>query len=258
MRFHNRAIAYNNIRKSDSRLTNVLVDLANLKKGDVVADIGAGTGNYSIEFHRLGYNLIAVEPETDMWEQCNNKEIEWVKSTAEEMDLSNRTVDAAFVINAIHHFSNLERALQAMFRIIKSGTLLIFTLDPVIARQHWLYDYWPSIRQYHEEHYVCIEQLMEALEHLFASRVDSTVFEIPHDYKDVFSLAAWKTPRVLLDKKTRAAMSVFNYITQNDEENGVAKLRNDLTGEWEKKYSDILKKDSLDVGCRILRVKKEV
>jgi len=236
-----------------------LVGLSDLKKGDVVADIGAGTGNYSIEFHRRGYNVIAVEPEADMWEQCNNKEIEWVKSTVEEMELSNRTVDAAIAINAIHHFSNLKRALQAIFRIIKSGPLLIFTLDPAVARQTWLYDYWPSIGQYHNEHYISIEQLMLTLGQVFSSRVDSTVFEIPHDYKDVFSLAAWKSPHILLDRNSRAAMSAFNYITPNDEENGVAKLRNDLLdGNWEKKYSDILEKDSLDVGCRILCVKKEI
>jgi ubiquinone/menaquinone biosynthesis C-methylase UbiE len=38
---------YNSTRQSDKRIVNKLISLLNLPIGSTIADIGAGTGNYS-------------------------------------------------------------------------------------------------------------------------------------------------------------------------------------------------------------------
>ena len=62
MDFSRRASKYKQYRKGDIRLTNHIERILNIQLGSTIADIGAGTGNYTIQLMQKGYNLFAIEP----------------------------------------------------------------------------------------------------------------------------------------------------------------------------------------------------
>jgi len=248
---------YKTVRKPDNRLTNKVVDLLGLPKGSSIADIGAGIGNYSIELYNYGYEVFAIEPSDAMMAQCENTSIKWIKSYAEEIELPNEIVDGAIVINAIHHFYNVEKAIAEIYRIMKSGTLLIFTFDPIILKKVWLYDYWDSLHDYADKVYSPIAKLVSYIESIFKNKVEEIVFKLPHDFKDMFFTSIWRNPFLLMDENVRQANSTYTSMENEYAENGLKRLHEELSnGIWANKYSSILTLSSYDVGCRILRCKK--
>lgn len=257
MQFEKRAVEYKKYRKPDERLTRQLIELLDLKKGDKIADIGAGTGNYSLELRNNGFDVYAVEPCRAMRSQCFDSMLKWVSSYADDIDLPNSSVDGAIIINAIHHFENLEKSLEEIYRILDAGTLLILTFDPAVARNNWMFEYWPQLIRYEDTTYLELQSLKNKVNNIFNNKCEEYVFEIPHDFKDIFSAATWKRPQLLLEKDIRKGMSIFSYLDEEDINIGVNWLSDDLSnGNWEKKYCQLLNKDKLDVGCRIIRILK--
>lgn len=61
---------YNSNRSADSSVTPIIKELLGLTEGSIVADIGAGTGNYSNALADLGYRIKAVEPSEEMRKQA--------------------------------------------------------------------------------------------------------------------------------------------------------------------------------------------
>ena len=61
---------YSKTRVPDIRIVNKLIDLLNLPKGNIIADIGAGTGGYSIELANQGFLVNAIEPSVVMQKQA--------------------------------------------------------------------------------------------------------------------------------------------------------------------------------------------
>ena len=257
MNFEKDAQLYKTVRKSDSRLTNKLVNLLELPKGSVVADIGAGIGNYSVELHNCGYKVIAIEPCHAMVSQCENTNIKWIKSYAEQIELPNAIADGAIVINAIHHFHNVEKAIVEIYRIMKSGTLLIFTFDPKVLKKVWLYDYWEILLDYADKMYLPIADIVLCIESIFNNKVEEIVFELPSDFKDAFFTSFWRNPFLLLNENARQGNSTYTSMENEYAENGLKKMYDELlNGIWADKYSSILNLSSYDVGCRLLRCKK--
>jgi ubiquinone/menaquinone biosynthesis C-methylase UbiE len=61
---------YNFYRKADHRLLKMLIELLGLPVGSVVADIGAGTGNYTNGLAEYGYKMKAIELSEEMRSQA--------------------------------------------------------------------------------------------------------------------------------------------------------------------------------------------
>lgn len=255
MDFTNRAKVYNIYRKADYRLTNKIIELLSLEKDSIIADIGAGTGNYSLEIRNQGYNVIAIEPSRQMIEECVDKNLVYINSPAEHIALDDNTIDGAIIINAIHHFKDIYRSLHEIRRIIKSGMLLIFTFDPKICSKLWLYDYWPYSRMYLNKFYMDINTLKDIISQICETKVEEIAFDIPIDFEDTFSSALWGRPDLLLENKRRLTMSLFNFMEPTQMKEGIEKLRKDLTlGIWQKKYTHLVNAQFYDVGCRFLKL----
>jgi SAM-dependent methyltransferase len=58
--------SYSKFRVPDPRIVDSVVNLLRLEPGSLVADIGAGTGNYSRAIADRGFFLYAVEPSSVM------------------------------------------------------------------------------------------------------------------------------------------------------------------------------------------------
>ncbi len=60
---------YNQTRQPDYRIIRQLISLLDLPQRSTIADVGAGTGNYSNAIADQGYQVIAIEPSQVMQSQ---------------------------------------------------------------------------------------------------------------------------------------------------------------------------------------------
>lgn len=105
-----------------------VVERGSLRRGSVVVDLAAGTGQLSRRFAPLGVEVIGVEPAANMrvvlHERLPALRIE--DGTAEAMPFAGRSVDAIVVGNAFHHFER-EPAFAEIHRVLRSrGVLGLF------------------------------------------------------------------------------------------------------------------------------------
>ncbi len=99
-----------------------------LKEGDLIADIGSGTGISSALFLKRGYRVTGVEPNREMREKSvallgDNPGFSAVDGTAENTQLPDSSVDAIIAGQAFHWFDR-DKAKQEFCRILKPGGIV--------------------------------------------------------------------------------------------------------------------------------------
>jgi ubiquinone/menaquinone biosynthesis C-methylase UbiE len=245
---------YSKYRQADSRIVDEIVNLLSLETGSVIADVGAGTGNYSRALGDRGFFVQAVEPSFIMRQQAKEHfNVNWLAGCAEELPLATASVDAVVCILASHHFSDLKGAIAQMHRATKDGIILFLTFDPQASKDFWLLDYFPIFKEYDRKLFKPIERVIKLFENLTPRRVEISPLKLPHDLTDMFLAAGWKRPEIYLDPEVRAGMSAFALSDKSAIEKGIALLQNDLnSGLWETNYGEIKSFNSIDVGYRFL------
>lgn len=91
-----------------------------------ILDVGAGTGKLTRGLVALGFEVLAVEPGAPMLEQLRRAvpRAEAHVGPAEQIPISDRSVDAAFSAQAYHWFDR-ERAVPELHRVIRAGGGLV-------------------------------------------------------------------------------------------------------------------------------------
>ena len=99
-------INYNQTRKADTYLTEQLLNLLNPKPNGQYLDIGCGTGNYTHEFQKRGFQFIGIDPSMEMLKQAKlkNPKVVWHIGTAEQTGLTDNAVDGIIGSLTIHHW----------------------------------------------------------------------------------------------------------------------------------------------------------
>ncbi len=241
-------------RRADKRIVRYLIEYLNIPKGSMIADIGAGSGNYSNALADHGYSVKAIEPSDMMKSQSvKDEKVEWITGIAENIPLTNATVDAVVSIMASHHFTSLPGALFEMNRICPDGPIVWFTFDPREAESPWIADYFPGIWADAMRIFPPINELKS----LFSKATGKTVmvhsFKLPPDLDDKFLAAYWREPSAYLNEDARQAMSGFAVADPIQVGHGIEKLKNDLAdGAWSQKYGYVLDFDEIDWGYRFI------
>ncbi|MDM9384033.1 class I SAM-dependent methyltransferase [Chlorogloeopsis sp. ULAP01] len=244
---------YSQTRIPDVRIIDKLIDLLNLPKGSVIADIGAGTGGYSLALANQGFFVHAVEPSVVMQKQAvEHLQVKWFTGYAENLPLPDKSVDAVVSILAIHHFTHLEKAFQEMYRVIRDGTIVLLTFDIRFAQKIWLYDYFPFLWE-DALRFLPLSEQINFIQNNTKRCVEVIPFLLPHDLSDLFAAAAWRKPELYLQPEVRAGISSFALANQDLVEQGVQLLKADLSsGEWTKIYGDIHNLTEIDLGYRFI------
>jgi ubiquinone/menaquinone biosynthesis C-methylase UbiE len=102
----------------------------------VIADIGAGTGKFTMEMAARGYSMFAVEPNADMRRQlaitlAPFPNVRIVNGIAEATKLPDRSVDMITVAHSLHWF-DLDMFHVECQRIAKPGSwiIVIYNITP--------------------------------------------------------------------------------------------------------------------------------
>ncbi len=106
--------------------------VADVQKGGISADIGAGTGFITEALLNHGLKVIAVDNSEDMLEQMKKKfgsasDIDYRLGESEKLPIDDETVDYAMANMVLHHVENPYTAIEEMVRILKPGGKLVIT-----------------------------------------------------------------------------------------------------------------------------------
>ena len=246
---------YNRTRQPDSRIADRLVSLLDLSPGNTIADIGAGTGNYSNAIADRGYKVIAIEPSDIMQSQRQpHQDVRWVTAAAESIPLEDNVADGAVVMLALHHFQNINAGIREIARIT-AGKIIIFAFEQSKIPDFWLTDYFPYFIKDTLKTFPSTKEIASQIEQITHKKVAIIPFLLPPDLSDCFAAAGWRKPELYLDESVRQGISTFAKIPASELEKGLNKLTEDLdNGVWLKKYGSIKEQLKYDAGYRILAV----
>jgi ubiquinone/menaquinone biosynthesis C-methylase UbiE len=246
---------YNNHRKADVRIISAIKDLLNLPTGSTVADIGAGTGNYSNALANSGYQIIAVEPSDLMRQQAvPNQDVTWLSGNAELIPLSDNSVNGVIIILAFHHFSDAKKAVKELVRICPAGPVVIFTMDPRESEKFWFNDYFPEIARHVVKTFPPVNKIIKLIAAQNRRSAIVKKIPLPGDLEDMNMCSGWNRPEIYLDEKMRENTSGFALASPEYVQKGLVKLQKGLSsGEWDKKYGFLRKLDCFDAGFRFIR-----
>lgn len=114
----------------------ILMRLLDLKEGDVVADIGAGSGYHTRRMAKaVGATgkIYAVDIQPEMLEILQSKlptegvhNVETVLGTIESANLPEASIDLAMMVDVYHEFSHPFEMIQSICAALKPGGRLVF------------------------------------------------------------------------------------------------------------------------------------
>ena len=230
-------INYAALRQPDPRIARHIE--AALGDAKHVLNVGAGTGSYEPENRQV----VAVEPSLEMIRKRSPAAAPAIQAAAEQLPFADASFDAAMAILTVHHWSDQAAGLSELRRVTR-GPIVLLTYDP--AHRPWLTDYLPGLATLDEAQMPAMSDYARWLGPVRITRVP-----IPHDCSDGFLYAYWRRPSAYLDPRIRSGSSSFWAI--GDAEAGLGRLAHDLeTGEWERRYADLLGLEEYDAGYRLV------
>jgi ubiquinone/menaquinone biosynthesis C-methylase UbiE len=229
---------YRQSRKEDPRLARLMA--RELQAARTVVNVGAGTGSYE----PTDRFVVAVEPSDVMLRQRPPMAAPAVQAIAERLPFRDDAFDAAMAVLTVHHWSDQDAGLRELSRVARERIVLL-TWDPSNAGFWLMRDYFPEFLEADQERLPPIERLLSLLTdgHVIA-------VPIPHDCADGFLGAYWRRPEAYLNAEIRRGISSF--ATCRDL-SPLEQLEDHLdTGEWQRRYGELLDKEELDIGYRLV------
>lgn len=207
-----------------------------------VINVGAGAGSYE----PADRQVLAVEPSVTMLGQRAPDAAPAVRATAEALPCGDGRFDVALASLTVHHWRDPVAGLAELRRVARRQ--VVFTWDVEVMARYWLVaDYLPEI--------TARERLLATMDTVLSvlDGAEVRVVEVPWDCTDGFLAAYWRRPAAYLDGGVRAGMSGVAALPDTVVEPAMARLADDLrTGAWEHRHGDLLSRDTLDVGYRLV------
>jgi SAM-dependent methyltransferase len=117
-----------------SAVNDAVVGLVDPKPGERVVDIGAGMGAGALPAAAAGAHVIAVEPTPFMRGVLNVRRmfsrhragVDVVDGAAERIPVADRTIDAIWAVNTMHHWVDVEHGVAEIARVLRpTGRILL-------------------------------------------------------------------------------------------------------------------------------------
>jgi SAM-dependent methyltransferase len=163
-----------------ARLGEMLREAA-LVAGDVVVEVGCGTGRLTLPLAAMTpARVVGVDPEPRMLEVARAKDpagrVEWLRGSAYRLPLPDRTAALVVLVMVVHLLRQRVRAFAEARRVLRAGgRLSAWTFTPRHVADFYLNAYFPSIAVIDRPRFPSAEALSAELRRAGFAEVDVVV-----------------------------------------------------------------------------------
>lgn len=249
---------YTVTRAADPRISNRLIELLNLPKGSSIADVGAGSGNYSLKLAESGFAVTAIEPSQTMRSQSRSHPgLIWHDGVAEDLPFPDGHFDGVTMVLCLHHLNDWKKGLAEALRVVGGGPIVIFGFDIDYKADFWLFNYFPEFVQIDQDWTVGLPRIEDYVKNTLSARFELFSFPLPKDLTDHFLAAGWARPEIYLEAKYRNGISSFSKLDSAALNRGLNSLQEDLqSSAWHEKYGHLLTHETHDRGYLFMKIQR--
>lgn len=251
-------INYGQTRKADKYIVGKLLSHLNPDKNGLYLDIGCGTGNYTVELNKKGFDFIGIDPSEIMLNEARSKtnNISWKIGTAEKNGLPENSVDGVVGTLTIHHWDNLNKGFSELNRVLKDGgRIVIFTSTDEQTKGYWLNHYFPKMLFHSSTQMPTLENIKSAIVNSGFEIIEVDNYFVRPDVEDRFLYSGKNNPELYFDKNIRNGISSFSALAnQKEVVEGLSELRKDIDSG---KIAEIIKKYENNIGDYLFIIGKK-
>jgi len=96
-----------------------------VRPGDVLLDIGGGTGRVARHLAAAGAHVVVIDPSPGMLAGTQAKGLAGVRALAEQLPVASNSIPRILIVDAFHHFAQQELAARELMRVLKPGGRLV-------------------------------------------------------------------------------------------------------------------------------------
>jgi ubiquinone/menaquinone biosynthesis C-methylase UbiE len=199
---------YDTSRKADSEITRRLMNHLQVFNDLRILDVACGTGNYTVALSQLGLNMTGTDISDDMLNKARNKsnQVTWDKADVLNLPYQDSVFSGATCILGIHHFEDLLRAFQQVYRVLDKGRFIIFTSSPEQMERYWLKEYFPKAMMDSCSQMPKVSDVVDTLKKVGFKIVGLETFLIQPTLQDFFLYSGKFDPSMYLNPKVRAGI----------------------------------------------------
>jgi ubiquinone/menaquinone biosynthesis C-methylase UbiE len=119
----------------------IMSEYIDIRPSDILLDIGGNTGKITEAYSNNCREVIVLEPKHSIVEygRSHRPKIKFIEGGAENIRLPDEYFDKVVASASFHHFSDHDKALEEMKRVLKpDGKIIILEIDPNTARGKYL------------------------------------------------------------------------------------------------------------------------
>lgn len=123
--------------KRANDLSKIIADPKNKK----ILELGCSDAMTSVALKNKGYQVTALDLIDQRLAPAKNADIPFIKSTAENIPLETQSLDFVFSYNSLEHFTDPQKVLKEIHRILKPNGYFYADFDPLYYSPRGLHAY---------------------------------------------------------------------------------------------------------------------
>src|ERR671932_1309940 len=120
-----------------SKRIKVMSEYIDIRPNEILLDIGGNTGKVTEAYSNSCKEVVVLEPKRSVVEYGKSRRpnIKFIEGEAENIPLPDEYFDKVVASASFHHFSDQDKALEEMKRVLKpDGKIIILEIDPNTPR----------------------------------------------------------------------------------------------------------------------------
>ncbi|MHA1882117.1 MAG: class I SAM-dependent methyltransferase [Candidatus Thorarchaeota archaeon] len=213
---------YDTVRSGNAEMVSQLISGVQLSSDLRVIDIGCGTANNTLLFHKAtGVSVLGVDFSSGMLSKARVKAptLNFLQAPAERLPLCQDYFHLAFMTEVIHFLSDVDLTIREVFRVLKNtGKFCVVTQSHAQIADRMTSRFFPGTILIDQSRYPTISSLETSL-------YDAGFSEI--DFKK-FRYSAVRLGYDFLETLERRGFSMLHKISEEEFKRGLEKVRGAL------------------------------